>query len=230
MTGWAEYGLTLACFVASHFLPRVGGLRDRLIRRIGGRSYFAAYGILSIGLLVWVIVAAGRAPYVELWTQLPWMRWVPNLAMPLSFVLFSCGLGIAAPGTLGARRGASFDPDAPGFAAVSRHPLFLARALWSGSHLIANGDLAHVILFGSFAVMALVAIPAFDAKARRFLGPEAAPVFAKTANLSLAPLMRSDWLDANAGQLLTRGALGLLLWIASLHLHSAVIGVSPYPV
>ncbi|WP_370270237.1 NnrU family protein, partial [Nioella sp.] len=87
MTGWTEYTLALAIFIASHFLPRIGGLRDGLIAAVGRRVYFSAYGLLSLALLVWVIVAAGRAPYVELWPQVPWTRWVPTIASPIATVL-----------------------------------------------------------------------------------------------------------------------------------------------
>ena len=230
MTGWAEYTLALALFVASHFLPRLGGLRERLIGAVGRRAYFSAYGALSVVLLVWVISGAIRAPHVELWPQLPWTRWVPNLAMPVALMLVTCGIGLRQPFTLGGRRGAAFDPARPGFAAISRHPLFVALALWSGAHLVPNGDLAKVILFGSFLVMALAAIPAFDARARRALAGDAGAFFANTAILSPAPLMRRDWLRANARSTAIRAGIGLLLWVALLHLHAMVIGVSPFPI
>lgn len=230
MAGWTEYTLALAIFVASHFLPRVGGLRDRLIGSVGRRVYFSVYGVLSLGLLVWIIAAAGRAPYVELWPQMPWTRWVPNILMPLSILLLCCGVGLRNPHTLGGRRTAHFDPANPGFAAISRHPLFLALALWAAAHLFPNGDLAHAILFGSFTLMALAAMPAFDAKARRALGPDAPPFFDSTAILSLAPLTRPDWLRSNARPMAFRALLGLLLWIAALHVHRLVIGVSPFPI
>lgn len=230
MTGWAEYSLALAMFVASHFLPRLGGLRERLIGAVGRRAYFSAYGALSIALLVWVISAAIRAPHVDLWPQLPWTRWVPNLAMPLALILVACGIGLRQPFTLGGRRGAAFDPARPGFAAISRHPLFLALALWSGAHLAPNGDLAMVILFASFLAMSLAAIFAFDACARRSLGGKAGAFFAKTAILSPAPLINRDWLRANARRTTIRAGIGLVLWVALLHLHTMVIGVSPFPV
>lgn len=230
MTGWTEYILALAIFIASHFLPRVGGLRDRLIGAVGRRMYFSTYGLLSLALLVWLIVAAGRAPYVELWPQLPWTRWVPNIAMPLACVLIICGIGLQNPFTLGGNRQAGFNPSSPGFAAVSRHPLFLGLALWAGAHLTPNGDLAHVILFGSFTVMAIAAIPAFDAKARKTLGPRAASFFETTSVLSLRPLTDHSWRRANARGLAIRAGIGLLTWAAALHLHSLVIGVSPLPI
>lgn len=230
MTGWSAYILALALFVASHFLPRIGGLRERLIGVVGRRAYFAVYGGLSLALLVWVIAAAGRAPYVALWSQLPWMRWLPNLAMPLAAMLVTCGAGVASPATLGGARKAPFDPQAPGFAALSRHPLFLALVLWAGSHLLVNGDLAYVILFASFAVMAIAAIPAFDARARRVLGPQADAFFASTAIFSVTPLFRSSWRAANGRRMALRALLGLALWMGALHLHDLVIGVSPFPV
>lgn len=228
MSGWGEYALALALFVASHVLPRLGGLRARLMAGLGRRGYFALYGLLSLALLTWVVAAAGDAPYVELWPQFPWMRWLPNLAMPLAAVLATCGAGLPNPFTLGGGRTA-FEPVAPGFAAVSRHPLFLALALWSGSHLVANGDLAHVILFGSFTCMAVAAIPAFDARAQRGLGPAAPAFFAGTAIFSLVPFARAGWRRANARAVVRRALLGLGIWAAALHLHEIAIGISPFP-
>jgi uncharacterized membrane protein len=227
--GWLEYILALAAFLGSHFLPRFGGIRDRLIARIGRRNYFAAYGMLSLALLVWVIAAAGRAPFVELWGQAPWTRWVPNLAMPVALVLAANGTGIAQPFTLGGKRQAVFDPAQPGFAAVSRHPLFLALALWALAHLVPNGDLAHVILFTTFAGLALGAIAVFDARARRDLAAAAPAFFAATAVFSLAPLGQAGWRRRNVGRLVRRAAIGLALWVLLLLSHGAVIGVSPLP-
>ena len=149
MGGWGEYGLAMGLFIASHFLPRIGGLRERLIGAVGRRMYFSVYGMLSLLLLAWVIVAAGRAPYVELWTQMPWMRWLPNLAMPLAGLLVICGAGVNNPWTLGGRGDVkSATGGAPGFAALSRHPLLVALGLWAASHAVVNGDLAHLTLFG----------------------------------------------------------------------------------
>ncbi|MEY8839706.1 NnrU family protein, partial [Cribrihabitans sp. XS_ASV171] len=91
MTGWTEYALAMILFVASHFLPRLGGLRERMIGALGRRAYFSLYGALSLALLAWIIGAAGRAPYVELWPPLPWTRWIPNLAMPVAILFVTCG-------------------------------------------------------------------------------------------------------------------------------------------
>ena len=222
---WLPFGLALAAFVASHYLPGATGLRPALIARFGRRAYFAGYGLVSVLLLGWLIAATGSAPYVELWPPAPWQRWLANLAMPVAFVLAACGAGMAQPFTLGGRAGDA----AAGFAAVSRHPLLLALALWSGAHLVANGDLAHALVFGGFLAMALAAMRAFDARAVRALGPAAAAAFRASPLLSLAPFADPGWRRHALPRLAPRVVAGLAIWAAAFHLHAAVIGVSPAP-
>lgn len=226
---WASFVAALAAFVGSHFLPAATGAREALVARFGRRAYFSGYGLVSLALLAWLVVAARDAPYVELWPAAPWLRWVPNVIMPAVFVLAACGVGAAQPFALGSRRGAAFDPADPGFAAVARHPLLLALALWAGAHAAANGDLAHVALFGLFLAMAVLAMAAADRRAARTLGPGAAAFFAATATLSLRPFADAGWRARNLRRLWPRAAAGLALWLAALHLHGPAIGVSPLP-
>jgi uncharacterized membrane protein len=227
---WLPFAAALAAFVASHYLPATTGLRETLVARVGRRAYFSAYGLLSLLLLGWLIAAAGAAPYVELWPAQPWQRWLPNLAMPVAFVLAACGLGMPQPFTLGGRRSARFDACDPGLAAITRHPVLLALALWSGSHLVANGDLAHALVFGGFLVMTVVAIRVADRRAARALpAAEAASFFRATALASLAPFGDPSWRRRTLPRLLARALVGLALWLAALLLHVPAIGRSPLP-
>lgn len=229
MTDWAAFTLAMGAFLCSHFVPRLWGLREKLIARLGRRLYFSAYGVLSLVLLTWVIIAAGRAPFVEIWPQQPWMRWLPNLAVPLAFVLASCGMGVANANTLGGARSKSFDPHDPGFTAISRHPLLMALLLWALAHLVANGDLAHVILFGSFAVFPLVAMWRFDKKTMQLASSSASSLLGQSSWFSFAPLLSTDWRRNNRRHLGLRAGVGILLWIAALLLHETLIGVWPFP-
>lgn len=226
MTGWIEFIMAMASFMLSHLLPRIGDLRGNLIKRLGRRAYFSIYGLVSLVLLGWVISAAGRAPYVELWPQAPWMRWVPFVATPIAFVLAACGLGVALPDSLGASRKRKYDPTNPGFAAVSRHPMLLALALWALAHLLPNGDLSYVLLFGLFALFPLIAIPAFDRRARNRDGQDA---FVGAPILSVRPVFDRAWWRQNARPFLMRSAIGVLFWCVVLHLHAPVIGAWPFP-
>ena len=225
MTGFA---LAYAGFLLTHFVPTRPAIRERLIQAMGRRAWFSIYGLISLAVTVWVIWAAGRAPYIELWPQLPWTRWIPNLALPVAIVLAACGLP-AKTVTLGGPRVSKLDPQHPGIAALTRHPLLWALVFWSGSHLFPNGNLAHVILFGGFASMGLAGMAAFDARARRALSPlDARAYFAATAMLSLRPLLdHARW--RGMAPLTRRILIALGIWVGLLLLHPAVIGVSPLP-
>lgn len=230
MTGWFEFGAALVAFFATHFLPTRRGLRTWLIGRMGRRAYFSIYGIVSLAVVAWLIVAAGHAPHVTLWWQLGWHRWVPVLTMPVAILLAVLTVGLGYPHTLGGSRRAVFDPARPGIAAVTRHPLLWSLALWAGAHLVANGDLAHVILFGGFAGLSLGAMRIFDRRAATAMSPaEWDATRRATAILSLAPLVDPAWLGANRATLARAVIIAALVYVAVFMLHQPVIGVSPVP-
>lgn len=218
---WLEFALALAAFMASHLIPSRAGLRAALVARLGRGGYGAAYGLLSLALFVWVIVAAGRAPFVLLWDQQIWMRWLANLAMPLAVLLTCLGFGAPNPLSLGGRAG-GFDPARPGIVGVVRHPLLWALLLWALAHLLVNGDLAHVILFGLLALYCVIGMRMIDRRQRRVL-PDWARLAAGTSNLPFMGNWRGWWPDW------WRVLLTVVIWIGLLHAHPPVIGVSPLP-
>jgi uncharacterized membrane protein len=227
LAGWGEFAAAFGVFMLSHALPARPALRRPLVRLLGHRGYLFGYSLVSLAVLGWLISAAGRAPFVLLWPYAAWQAWVPNLVMPLVCLLAVYAIGAPNPLSFGGtQRG--FDPARPGIAAVMRHPLLLAIALWATAHLVANGNLAHLLLFGSFAVFAVLAMPALDRRKQRQLGESEWNRLA--ANTSTWPLAAFVGGRARAKPpSLWRLALGLLLWAALLHLHEPVIGVSPLP-
>lgn len=230
MTGWLEFVAALVAFFATHFLPTRQGVRAWLIERLGRRLYFSVYGVVSLLVVAWVIMAAGRAPHVDLWWQLPWHRWLPVLIMPVAVLLAVLAFGHGYPHTLGGRRTAAFDPARPGIAAVTRHPLLWSLTLWSGAHLVANGDLAHVILFGGFAALSLAAMRIFDARARAAMSlDEWQAAQRSTAIVSLRLLADPDWWSANWRTMLRSSVIAALLYVVFFLLHEPVIGVTPVP-
>lgn len=116
---WTEFALALGTFLASHIIP--ARLRRSLVGLLGRRAYLLGYSLLSLALLYWLIVAMARAPEIQIWVQAGWMRGLVNVAMPVA-------IGLAATGGMAG--------------------LMAGFALWAGAHLVANGDLAHVIVFG----------------------------------------------------------------------------------
>jgi len=226
MTGWTEFALSMGVFLASHALPARPALKARLVGLLGRPGFVWAYSALSIGLLAWVIVAAGRAPWVPLWYPAPWQTHAALVLMLLACLLAAYALAGANPLSFGSRAG-PFDPARPGIAGVSRHPVLLALALWALAHTLANGDLAHVVLFGTMGVFALVGMPAIDRRRRRMM-PDWAAQARATSLVPLAALVQGRWRPSGPPALLP-GLAGLAVWALLIALHPLVIGVAPLP-
>lgn len=228
--GWTEFLLALALFFLSHALPARPPLRRRLVAALGLRGYLMAYSLLSVLLLWWLVVASASAPFVPLWDYAPWQAWVPIFAMPAVCLLLVFGLSSPNPLSLSAARTAGFDPDRPGIVAVARHPVLWAALLWALAHLLPNGDLAHVVLFGLLALLAAGGMLIFDRRQGRRLGEGEWQRLARTtSNLPFAAIVRGYWRPALHRTDLPRFAAAALLYAVLFLAHEPVIGVPPVP-
>lgn len=224
MNGWGGYALAFALFLLAHALPARPAWRARLVAGMGERRYLALYTLVSLALLYWLITAAGRAPYMPLWPMAPWQVWVPNLVMPLVFLLVALGLGIANPFSFGGDARLAFDPERPGVLRLTRHPLLLAIGLWAVAHMVPNGDLAHVLLFGGMALLAVLGMAMLDRRRRRQWGEARFALLARNTS-SPATL---PW-RLPTGLPLGRAMLAALAYLLMLALHPHLFGVSPLP-
>lgn len=132
MEEWGEYALAWAGFLATHLVSAMPGPRGLLIAWLGRRGYLAAFSLLSVLMLVWLVRAAGDAPRLPLWDSGGGGRWLVNIAMPVAILTGVLCRGLAA--------------------------LMAAFAIWAMAHLVANGDLAHVVLFGGMLVLAAAGV------------------------------------------------------------------------
>jgi uncharacterized membrane protein len=219
---WLEFTAAFAAFFLTHSVPLRPVLRPRLQQALGRRGFTLAYSALSLAVLGWLIAAAGRAPHVPLWDWAPWQRHVPVFAMlPVCLTL---SLTIARPNPLsfGGARNDTFDPARPGIVRLHRHPLLLALALWATAHVVPNGDLAHVILFGTFAGFAILGQRLIDRRKQRELGADWHRLSARVGNAALlfVPISRDG---------LARVAAGLALYLLLIAAHPLLFGVSPLP-
>lgn len=209
-------------------------VRAQLVTMIGERGFLIAYSTLSLGVLSWLIVAAGRAPYIEIWAVAPWQLWVPNLIMPVVCVIIAFSIGATNPLSFGGRQPNTFNPDQPGFAGIMRHGLLWALALWSCAHIVPNGNLAHVILFGSFLVFSLYGMQIIDRRRQRLMGMEQWQALTRATSLwPFQSLITRRWQPSLTGvwkSILVRLIIGVLLYLTLLIVHADVIGVSPRPI
>ncbi len=220
--GWGGFALAFGMFMLSHSLPVRPPIKQRLVVWLGPRGFLIGYSALSVLVLAWLIVAARNAPYVVLWHWAPWQSLVPLFAMLFVCLILCLSLGRPNPLSFGGLENERFDPMEPGLVRVFRHPLLAALALWALSHLVPNGDLAHVIMFGFFGVFAIMGGGIIDRRKRSEMGQEWHAQLEEVARAPIATAVRSTMTGA-------RIFAALSLWVGLLLLHPHVLGVSPLP-
>ena len=128
--------LGLALWSGAHLLKRVApDARARM-----GDAGKGLVALLSVLGIVAMVVGYRAADTVQLWWPPAVLTHVNNLAMLAAFYLFGVG---AAKGTVAARL---------------RHPQLTAVKVWAVAHLLVNGDLASLVLFGGLLAWAVAEV------------------------------------------------------------------------
>ena len=185
--------LGLVIFLGLHSVRIVAdGWRAQTIARIGAQPWKGLYSLASIvgfGLIVWGFGLARQQP-VQWWSPPLAMRHVAALLTLPAFVLLAAAY---VPGN--------------GIKARVHHPMVLAVKVWALAHLLANGNAAHVVLFGAFLVWAV-----FNFSAARRRDRVAGTVYA----------------PGSGGASVVTVMVGVLAWAAfGFWLHGWLIGVRP---
>lgn len=179
----------LVLFLGVHSVSIVApGWRDAQVRQRGEGPWKGIYSVISLVGLVLLVIGYGQARQspVVLWVPPTGMRHLAWLLMAPVFVLL---LASNLPGRI---------------KTWTRHPMLLAVKLWATAHLLANGTLADVLLFGGFLAWAVL-----DRISLKRRTPRPTP--------GLPP---SRWNDAIA----LVGGLALYAWFIG-GLHTWLIGV-----
>jgi uncharacterized membrane protein len=221
--------LILAAAFFSGFHLGVAGTRARdiLVARFGENIYRAGFSLVSLIGLGWLIRAYGQAPYIETWGQLAWFRPVAVALMPVAVVLVVASLTRPNPAAMGGEKFLAASNPAVGVFRITRHPMLWGIAVWALLHLIANGDAASLVLFGSLLILALAGTHSIDAKRARSGMPGWERFAAVTSNLPFRAI-RQGRSKLEFKELWNwRLALALAVYLALLHFHAAWFGVSP---
>jgi uncharacterized membrane protein len=194
---------------------------------MGERAFSAGNSLVALALIVRTAIAFEAAPRVPLWSM-AWTWLVPVAAMPVALLFLVCGLSQRNPTAVGGQFGAASDP-APGILRVTRHPVLWSFALWGLAHIAPNGDLASLVFFGGFALLALGGMAIIDAK-RHARDPEGYARFAAATSripfLALASgRAQLDWPGIGWWRL----AAAVFLYTALLVAHPAYTGVPILP-
>lgn len=185
--------LIVACayFLLIHFGVSGTRLRDALTGRLGEKPYRGLFSLASLVGIAWVIYAYRRAPLIPTWGYLAGFRQAAYVLVFIAFLFAVIGILTPSPTRVGME--SRLDPEAArGMVRITRHPFLWGVALWAVTHLIVNGDVASLILFGTFLVLALGGTASIDAKRRRKF-PEAWQRFAQaTSSVPCAAIARGS--------------------------------------
>jgi uncharacterized membrane protein len=132
--------LGLAVFFGVHSISLLAlGWRNRVAERLGTRTWQGIYSIAALAGLYLLVsgYGAARASDAVLYATPPWFRYVAALLM---LPAFSLALASVIPGRI---------------RTAAKHPLLLATMLWAAAHLLTNGSVADLLLFGIFLVWAV---------------------------------------------------------------------------
>lgn len=218
---WAGFAAVFAAFFVTHSIPVRPAVKSRISAILGAGGFALAYSALSLAMLSLLIWSAGEAPYIQLWPHKMWQRHVVHLGMLAVCLILALSIARPNPFSFGGAQNDRYDPQRPGITRLTRHPVLLALALWAGLHLLPNGDLAHVILFGVLGGFAVAGRHLIDRRKRRLVGPQdwqALDRARRNAPWGHAPSSRAG--------LAMRLIAGVAMFAALLWAHPYVIGVS----
>jgi uncharacterized membrane protein len=132
----------LGLFFVAHLIPTRPDLRARLVARIGAGRYSGLFSVVSLVALAMIVWGYGRMQGLargnpQVWDPPAWSKHVTMLLMVPALILL---VAAYVPSRIRNATG---------------HPMLLAIMLWALGHLLANGDLASLLLFGSFLAYAV---------------------------------------------------------------------------
>ena len=125
--------LGVLVFLAVHLVPVTPAWRGALVGRLGEVPYKAGFAVLSLAGLIGAIWAYRYTPHLPLWPSPPALRALTVILMLVAVLAFACA-------------------KAPWGKRIVRHPMLWGIGLFGLAHLLSNGDLAGLVLFGGMAV------------------------------------------------------------------------------
>lgn len=184
----------LILFLGTHSIRIVADdWRCARVAAMGEGAWKGVYSLVSLAglaLVVWGFGLARAAP-IDLWHPPVWMRHAASLFTLLSFILIA----------------AAYVPRSR-IRALVGHPMVAGVKLWAFAHLLSNGRLADVVLFGAFLAWAVIAYASLRRRDRA------------------AGTTRGAGAIAND---LTSVVVGAVAWfVFALYLHGPLIGVRPF--
>ena len=182
MTGTIEALLAATgCFVFGHFILSSLPVRRGIQGAIGEGGFRILYSLAAAASLTWAGFAFGAAPYVPVWEPPEATRHATYLLVLLGCLFLVIGVTTKSPTAVGGERAADDPQPLGGILTVSRHPFLFGVSCWAVGHLLANGDLAAIILFGGLLVLAVGGMIHIDHRRRATMQAAWGPIALSTS-------------------------------------------------
>ncbi len=217
--------LAAVFWLGLHFVV-AGPLRWLLIDKLGERLFRGIFSLLSLAGLVWFVVAYRMAPFVPLWPTNPAFGWLAFVLLFVGFLLTVVGIGPTNATETNAPRMIADKLPVYGITRVTRHPRLCGLSLWAIAHMLVNGHLAALIMFGALLVTALNGMVSIDRKRRRTLGPLWDEFEKQTSLVPFAAILSGRTRFELAEFQVWQVALAVALFASVVWLHG-IIGPSP---
>lgn len=131
----ASFIIGILLFLGVHSISVISEpWRNRVVDAIGEWPWKALYSLVAVAGLVLLIYGYGSIRYDTAVAYVP-PRWLNHLSILVLAPVFPLLLAAYLPGRIKTK---------------TRHPMLLAVKIWAFAHLLVNGSLADVLLFGSF--------------------------------------------------------------------------------
>jgi uncharacterized membrane protein len=214
-------------FIVLHVGVSGTSARGYAIEKLGENFYLAAFSLLSLFGIVWLAHAYRVAGYIETWGQLVWFKPIAALLMLVAFLLIVLGMTMPNPMAVGGENLLMADAPAQGMQRVTRHPFLWGVAVWAFVHLIANGDVASLILFGSLLALVFVGMISIDAKRKKACGRHWDSYAAATSIIPFQAIKEGRNTLVIAEFKVWQWIVALVLYLFVMHFHQTWFGVSP---
>lgn len=132
--------LGLIVFFSIHLLPSFTELRSNCIEKLGLLPYKGVFALISLLGFSLIVVGKGQAIFFEIWQPPAFLAMITKLLMLPAMVLL---VAAYVPSNIKNK---------------IRHPMMTGVKLWALAHLLSNGDLASILLFGTFLCFGVISV------------------------------------------------------------------------
>ncbi|MBV1905356.1 MAG: hypothetical protein KUG75_04710 [Pseudomonadales bacterium] len=217
--------LVISCcaFAGLHIGISSTPLRSALLGLLGENGYLGLYSLIAItSLLCMVYAYSGVAHTDYLWMPSALLHGVTKCLVFVALLLLVSGNMVKNPTAV--KMDSALGSTLPGIVKITRHPVQWGILLFALGHLLANGDLASIVLFSTLILVSGVGMIAIDSRKKKLGGKQWASFFASTSLIPFIAIITGRT-RLNIGEL-SGLAIGIavLLYCAAYWFHATLSG------